>query len=94
MGSSTIDILMFGTSQNLLNENVKDPTTVPNQDTQGIWMGECLEDPGLTLVVIGTKRRPAVDVTDSTSGSFLSRISRWNGSPIVLRFHSQGATAH
>ena len=42
IGSSTIHILTFGTSENLLNDNVKDLTTVPNQDILGIWINECL----------------------------------------------------
>lgn len=53
MGSSTIHILTF-TSQNLLDDNVKDLVIVPDQGTLDIWMGECLEDPELTLVVVGT----------------------------------------
>jgi len=47
----TIHILTF-TSQNLLDANVNDLTIVPDQDSLGIWIGECHEDPGLTLVVV------------------------------------------
>ena len=52
MDVSTIHILTF-TSKNFTNDSVKDLTTVPVQGTVGIWVGECLEDPELTLVVIG-----------------------------------------
>ena len=52
MDSSTIHILTFP-SQNLLHANIKDLTNIPNQDILGIWTGKCLEDPELTLVVVG-----------------------------------------
>jgi hypothetical protein len=93
MDSSTIHILTF-TSQNLLDVNVHDLTIVPDQDILGIWMGECHEDPGLTLVVVGVCALADVILTRLIQLPNLSWISRRIGLSINFWLHSEAATAH
>ena len=91
MDLSTIHILTF---TNPLGANVNDLTIVVDQDILGIWMGECHEDPGLTLVVVGVCALADVILTRLIRPPNLSWISRRTRLSIDFWYHSEAATAH
>ena len=85
MSLTTVYILTFTRSQNPFDDDFN------YQDTLGVWVGECIEDPELTLVVIGASTAVFLTrLTQPPSPSWISRI----GHSIILWFHPEAATAH